>query len=137
VRLAVFDTNVIISAGIKPGGAPAHLLMGWLFEGQVQAVTSPAIIKEYRQVARRSKFTRYGFPPLWLEFLIEESLQLPDPTIDWPMSLPDLADLPFLALAQVSGAWLITGNIKHFPEEIRQGVNVVTPTEYLNHLQPR
>ncbi|WP_047496937.1 putative toxin-antitoxin system toxin component, PIN family [Terriglobus sp. TAA 43] len=137
MRLAVFDTNVIISAGIKPGGAPAHLIMDWAFEGQVQAVTSPAIVKEYRQVARRAKFARYGFPPLWLEFLIEESLQLADATENWPTSLPDLADLPFLALAHISGAWLITGNVRHFPERGRQGVNVLTPTEYLNHLRPR
>jgi putative PIN family toxin of toxin-antitoxin system len=78
MRLVVLDTNVIVSAAIKPGSAPAILVMDWVLEGQVQAVTSPWIVDEYREVARRAKFRRYGFPPLWLEFLIEESLRLPD-----------------------------------------------------------
>jgi len=41
VRLAVLDTNVIVSAGIRPGGAPATLVMDWVLEGQIQVVTSP------------------------------------------------------------------------------------------------
>jgi putative PIN family toxin of toxin-antitoxin system len=137
VRLAVFDTNVIVSAGIQPGGAPAQLIMDWVFEGLVQAVTSPYIVKEYRLVVRRPKFARYGFPPQWLEFLIEESLQLPDTTAHWVPNAPDAADLPFLGLAHISGAWLITGNTKHFSLEICRDVTVVTPAAYLQHLQER
>lgn len=30
MRLAVLDTNVIVSAGIKPGSAPATLIMDWV-----------------------------------------------------------------------------------------------------------
>jgi len=108
--------------------------MDWVLEGLVQAVTSPVIVDEYRQVASRPKFARYGFPPLWLEYLIEESLRLPDPADSWAMQGPDATDLPFLSLANLSGAWLITGNLKHFPVEIRSGVQVLTPTEYLEHL---
>ena len=51
MRLAVLDTNVIVSAGIKPEGAPAKLIMDWVLEGQVQVVTSPLIAQEYREVA--------------------------------------------------------------------------------------
>ncbi len=134
MRLAVFDTNVIVSAGIQPGGAPAQLIMEWVFEGLIQAVTSPSIVEEYRLVVRRPKFARYGFPPQWLEFLIEESLQLPNAAANWAPHAPDAADLPFLGLAHVSGAWLVTGNTKHFPVDIRRDVKVVTPTIYLKHL---
>ena len=88
MRLVVLDTNVIVSAGIKPGSAPATLLMDWVLDGQIQVVTSPWIVEEYREVARRAKFRRYGFPPHWLEFLIDESLRLPDPA-DWPLRGPD------------------------------------------------
>src|SRR5258707_9675271 len=133
MRLIVVDTNVIVSAGIKPGSAPANLVMDWVLEGQIQAVTSPGIVEEYRQVARRTKFRRYGFPPLWLEFLIEESLHLPDPT-PWVERGPDPKDMPFLALAHVAGAWLVTGNLKHFPETARKGVRGLSPAEYLAHL---
>jgi hypothetical protein len=40
----------------------------------------------------------------------------------------------FLALAHASGAWMVTGNLKHFPEKARRGVTVVSPAEYLNRL---
>lgn len=138
MRLIVLDTNVIVSAGIHPPGnaprgAPAKLVMDWVLEGEVQLVTSPWVVAEYREVVRRPKFRRYGFPPLWLEFLIEESLRLPDPAA-WPHPAPDRKDLPFLALAHAAGAWLVTGNLKHFPELARASVVVLSPAEYLAHL---
>jgi putative PIN family toxin of toxin-antitoxin system len=135
MRLAVLDTNIIVSAAIKPGTAPAKLVMDWVLEGQIQVVTSPWVVGEYREVVRRAKFRRYGFPPHWLEFLIEESLRLPDPA-PWPRQGPDPRDLPFLALAHVAGAWLVTGNLNHFPTSVRIGVTVVSPAEYLARLDP-
>src|SRR5450759_435891 len=30
--------------------------------------------------------------------------------------------------------WLITGNLKHFPEPIRDGVTVVSPADFLIHV---
>jgi putative PIN family toxin of toxin-antitoxin system len=136
MRLIVLDTNVIISAGIKPGSPPADLVMNWVLEGRVQVVTSPFILHEYREVARRAKFRRYGFPPLWLEWIIEESLYLPDADIEsHPGSnLPDSKDKPFLALAHDAGAWLVTGNLKHFPRLERKNVTVLSPADYLMHL---
>jgi uncharacterized protein len=133
VRLVVLDTNIIVSAGIKPEGAPAKLVMDWVLEGQVQVVTSPLIIEEYRAIVERPKFHRFGFPPLWLEFLIEESMRLPDP-VKWPHRGPDPKDTPFLALAHDAGAWLVTGNLRHFPEKLREGVTVLSPADYLAHL---
>jgi uncharacterized protein len=133
MRLVVLDTNIIVSAGIKPGSAPAKLVMDWVLEGQIQVATSPWVVSEYREVVRRPKFHRYGFPPHWLEFLIEESLRLPDPAT-WAKRGPDPKDMPFLALAHVAGAWLVTGNLKHFPETVRNGVTVLSPSEYLTHL---
>ncbi len=81
-----------------------------------------------------AKFSRCGFPPAWVESPIEGSLRLPDPDA-WPRRLPDLQipgpkDAPRLALAHAAGAWLVTGNLKHFPENARFGVIVVAPAEY-------
>jgi putative PIN family toxin of toxin-antitoxin system len=136
VRLVVLDTNVIVSAGIEPKSAPAKLVMDWALDGQVQTVTSPWIVDEYRDVVRRAKFRRYGFPPIWLDFLIEESLQLSDPAA-WPLDSPDPKDMPFLALARESGAWLVTGNLRHFPRAIRNEVVVLSPANYLEYLEKR
>jgi len=134
MRLAVLDTNVLVSAGLKLDSVPYRLVMGGVLAGQVQAVACAAIIREYREVLWRPKFTRHGFPPDWIEGLIEMSLQLPDPA-QWPLALPDAADSVFLALAHASGAWLVTGNLKHFPKSARRGVTVISPAEYLADLE--
>ena len=53
----------------------------------------------------------------------------------WPHAGPDPKDIPFLALAHSAGAWLVTGNLRHFPEHTRGGVAVLSPTDYLAHLE--
>jgi putative PIN family toxin of toxin-antitoxin system len=134
MRLVVLDTNVIVSAGINARGAPAAIVMDGVLEGRVQVVTSPAVAGEYVEVMRRAKFLSYRFPPPWLEFLIDESLALPEPP-PWPLACPDPGDAPFLALAASAGAWLVTGNLKHFPKASRGEVTVVSPADYLAHLR--
>jgi predicted nucleic acid-binding protein len=134
MRLAVLDTNVIVSAGLKLDSVPYRLVMGWVLAGQVQAVTCASVIREYREVLWRPKFTRHGFPPDWIEGLIEMSMQLSDPAA-WPLELPDAADSVFLGLAHSAGAWLVTGNLKHFPKSARRGVTVISPADYLADLE--
>lgn len=134
MRLAVLDANVLVSAGIKEGGGPARLVMDWVLEGKVQLVTCPRVIRECREVMGREKFRRHLFPPAWLDFVVEESLLLPDPG-PWPHVLPDPKDGPFLGLAHSAGAWLVAGNLKHFPESARAGVTVLSPAAYLAWLE--
>jgi len=133
MKLAVLDTNVLISAGITPGGVPAKLIFDWVLTEHIQVVTSPAVLAEYREVVQRPRFRKYGFPPIWLETLIAESLWLQDPE-PWTKPCPDPSDVSFLALAHAAGAWLVTGNLKHFPETVRNGVRVLSPADYLAHL---
>ena len=134
MRLVVLDTNVIVSAGINRRGAPAAILLDGVLEGRIQVVTSPHVAREYVEVLRRAKFLRYGFPPPWLEFLLDESLALDDPP-PWPRPCPDPGDAPFLALSALAGAWLVTGTLKHFPRASRGPVTVVSPSDYLTHLR--
>jgi putative PIN family toxin of toxin-antitoxin system len=133
MRLVVLDTNVIVSAGISSAGPPAKIVANLVLGGKIHIVTSPKVAAEYREVVRRARFHHYGFPPLWLEYLIEESMRLPDPE-SWPYLCPDPKDTLFIALAHAAGAWLVTGNLKHFPEAVRNGVTVVSPAYYLAHL---
>jgi putative PIN family toxin of toxin-antitoxin system len=135
MRLIVLDTNVLVSARINSAGIPSRIV-NLVLDGQIQIVTSPCVAAEYREVTSRAKFHPYGFPPIWLETLIRTSLSLPDPE-SFPSACPDPKDAPFLSLAHAAGAWLVTGNIRHFPENIRHGVVVVTPNEYLTRLSSR
>jgi len=134
MRLVVIDTNVVVSAGINPTGAPARLILECILGGQAGAAICPWIAAEYRGVASRQKLVRYGFPPRWLEHLIATSFELPDPP-EWPLSIPDPKDAPFLALAHALGAWLVNENLRYFPEAARGGVVVVSPGEYLDRLE--
>jgi uncharacterized protein len=136
MRLIVLDTNVIVSAGIKPNSPPHRLIHSFVLEDRVRIVLCPSIVAEYREVLTRTKFAQYGFPPEWLEMLIADGLGLPEPQA-WPHPLPDPDDGCFLALAKISGAWLITGNGKHYPPSARHGVTVKSPVEYLAFLEPR
>ena len=115
MRLAVLDTNVIVSAGLKIDSAPYRLVMDWVLQNKVHLVVSPVIVSEYRDVLHRPKFTRHAFPPNWLEELIDMSLQMSD-SPGWPHPLPDTKDKPLLALAHAAGAWLVTGNMQAFPQ---------------------
>ena len=104
----MLDTNVIVAAGIRTDGVPAKLMRNWVLARRLQIVCSPFVSTEYREVTRREKFRRYEFPPLWLEFVIEESLFLAEPA-PWPIVSPGAKDAPFLALAKRSGGlgWLL------------------------------
>lgn len=133
MRLIVLDTNVVVSAAIKPVSIPHTIIHSFVLENKVQLVLSTEVIAEYREVCTRSKFARYDFPPEWLEVMIDGGLLLSD-LRPWPISLPDRDDGKFLALAKASGAWQITGNAKHYPVEARDGVTVCTPQDYLAHL---
>ena len=130
MRLIVIDTNVIVSAGIKPKGFPARIIQNVIQEANIQIAVSASIVAEYRRVSQYSKFAQYDFPPEWLEFLLEGALRFADGA-SWPHPLPDPDDACFLSLAEVTGAWLITGNLKHHPAESRGGVIVRTPAEYV------
>lgn len=129
----VLDTNVIVSAGLKRNSIPHRLIEGWVLNGRVNVITSLPVIHEYLDVLGRSKFASLGFPPEWLDDLIGRSILFPNPH-PWPHSLPDVTDEPFLALAHSANAWLITGNLKHFPKSSRNGVKVLLPDEYLAFL---
>ena len=52
------------------------------------------------------------------------------------MSLPDIKDLPFYDLgleASKKGAYLVTGNIKHFPSD----TFIVTPRQFIEMLNEK
>ena len=66
--------------------------------------------------------------------LIQDSLQLPDPPA-WPLALPDLDDAVFLALAEMAGAVLVTGNTADYPRDRCARVVVMNPANYLRALE--
>jgi predicted nucleic acid-binding protein len=129
-RSVVLDTNLLVSAGIHLDGPPGLIVQAILMR-EVAFFTCPGIVAEYWDVLTRKKFARLEFPPQWFQPLLDEAHQQAADPAPWPLARPDPDDLVFLALANRTGAVLVTGNLADFPETIRAGVQVLGPREYL------
>jgi putative PIN family toxin of toxin-antitoxin system len=132
--LVVLDTNVIVSAGIKPTGPPARIVDAAL-SGAIVPVVCPVIAAEYMEVVNRPRFKRWTFPPRWLNALIAGAHHVDQDLAPWPSVGPDPDDLVFLSLAHRTGAVLVSGNLADVPPGIRHGVEVMSSAAYIQHLE--
>lgn len=123
------DTNVLVSSLLNSFGAPGRVL-DLVLSGELNAAHDDRVLGEYREVLCREKFS---FSPRDVEglmdFLEAEGIKVNPPVLG--AELPDVNDSPFLEVAHAAGAVLITGNLKHYPEKERQGVEVLDPATYL------
>lgn len=133
--LAVLDTNVVVSATLKPHSLPAAIVSA--ATAQVFALClSDAIRDEYQRVLTRGKF---GFPPaLVSRFLadLEATARRVTPTERLAITR-DPEDNKFLECAvEANASHLVTGNTRHFPHQFRT-IRVVTPREFFALLLER
>ena len=92
---------------------------------------------EYAQVLKRPKFS---FRPEHIEALLDQVKAAGAIVASDPLSvrLPDEEDETFLEVALAGRAHcLVTGNLKHFPAAARQGMQVLTPAEFLDFYRQR
>ena len=128
----VLDTNVLVSAVLSPYGPPARIL-DLILLGKLTPLYDDRILYEYRQVLQRARF---GFEPQAVEALLQYVELVGTKVVASPLgeykAVADPEDLMFLEVALAGQAEaLITGNIRHFPSAIRQGVRVVEPATFL------
>lgn len=130
---AVIDTNVLVSALLSNHSNAATVqLIGKLLEGEIVPVYSGEIMREYREVLNRKKFK---FEPDMVAYIlsaVEKYGILAEPSATG-MILPDMKDLPFYEVVMEKrneDAYLVTGNLKHFPVE----PFIVTPRQMLDIL---
>ena len=127
---AVIDTNVLVSALLRWDSVPGAVLEQALV-GSIVPLLSDEIMTEYEEVLRRKKFpfkeediqaVTDGIRMRGV-FLVPEKMK---------ENLPDPKDVIFYAVTmEASDAYLVTGNIKHFPLK----PYVVTPREMLTILE--
>lgn len=117
---AVIDTNVLVSALLsRQQDSATVLVIERLIKGDIIPVFSREIMNEYREVLSRKKFK---FAPEVIKYLlsaVEKFGVLVEPT-PTGVILPDMKDLPFYEVVMVKrndDAYLVTGNLKHFPNE--------------------
>lgn len=129
----VLDTNVLVSAVLNERGPPGQLL-DLVLNGELQAISEPRVVAEYRDVLARPKLNLHrGHVEALLEVLESVSLQVAAPP--WPARLPDPDDEVFIATAAFAQAILVTGNIKHFPTSVRRGTAMMTPRDLWDRLR--
>ena len=123
----VFDTNIIVSALLSKEGNPAKIYRMFL-TGALMLIYCPQILEEYQDVLYRpnlripradadivmSAISQYG-KEVWI---IPPSVGI----------MPDEDDRVFYDTAKSTGAYLITGNTKHYPSE----PFILTPTDFLD-----
>ena len=130
---AVIDTNVLVSALLSShDDAATVLVIGKLLSGEVIPLFSDDILKEYNEVLRRTKFHFSEETICILLQTIEKYGERVVPTSTGEL-LPDIKDLPFYEVVlekQEDNAYLVTGNMKHFPAR----PFIVTAKEFLDIL---
>ena len=114
--IAVIDTNILVSALYKPAGN-ASILISRVISGQIKVCYDHRIIAEYREVLTRPRF---GFSPAQVELLRDAIIDGGISVVPEPLNsavLSDEDDRPFYEAAKYCLAPLVTGNLRHFPND--------------------
>lgn len=130
----VIDTNVLISAAIKPAGLQRTVLL--------LAITKPArlyisrpILEEYSEVLSRPELRiRKGLRQQLLQLIKNHCYTVAPTRLLEVTSDPD--DNRFLECADTARAdYLVTGNQRHFPRFWKKA-KVITPREFISLVAP-
>ena len=129
---AVIDTNVLVSALLKWDSVPGNVLQ-FTITGVVTPVLNEDILREYREVLLRKKL---HFPESIVDAILDnlaaQAVFINEEKLD--VNLPDPKDVVFYEVVmeerKKQDAFLVTGNLKHFPVERF----IVTPRQFLDIL---
>jgi putative PIN family toxin of toxin-antitoxin system len=123
----VLDTNVLVSALLANG--PPSAIVDLIANGKLIPFYNDLIISEYWDVLKRPKFNFHSFQVFRLiDDIVKSGIvaEIHEPS-DMPMIDED--DRKFYDVAKAALAFLISGNIRHFPPE----PFIVTPVGFLRH----
>jgi len=124
----VIDTNVLVSWFLSPAGNPARVV-GLAVSGALVPCYDQRMLAAYREVLARPRF---GIDPqavnLTLLALRNRGLDVAAAPVGG--ALVDESDRPFIEVAGTVGAWLVTGNMRHFEGRPM----AVTPADFLRIL---
>jgi putative PIN family toxin of toxin-antitoxin system len=131
---AVLDTNVVVS-GIFFGGVPRSVLELWS-DAKFELCLSPSIFDEYVRTCERLSGSRLGLEYLeTLATLIGHGTLVPN-TESVPITA-DADDDKFMACARQVGAVVVSGDQHLLAVDGWEGVEVLTPRDFLTRLSAR
>ena len=133
LRLVV-DTNILVSAALKPDGLQRTVLLLAIVK-PARLYVSNAILIEYREVLLRPEFQiRKGLRQQLLD-MIGKRAHLVNPVRAIQVA-SDPQDDKFIECADAARAdYLVTGNVRHFPK-FWKNTKVVTSPELLSLVAP-
>jgi putative PIN family toxin of toxin-antitoxin system len=133
LRLVV-DTNIVVSAALKPDGLQRTVLLLSLTR-PARLYVSDAILTEYREVLSRPEFQiRKGLRRHLLD-LIGRRAHLVNSVRTFQVT-NDPDDSMFIDCADAARAdYLVSGNVRHFPR-FWKNTKVVTSREFLGLVAP-
>lgn len=114
---AVFDTNVLVSAMITHNSDSATVkVLEQVVRGHIVPLFNDEILLEYQEVLHRDKFNLREDDILnMLDLLVDNGCWAGRRTTD--VSFTDADDIVFFEVSMSKeGAFLVTGNTKHFPK---------------------
>lgn len=130
----VLDTNIVVSAALKPEGLQRTVLLLALTEPARLYISTP-IFQEYRAVVARPELhIRKGLQQRFLR-LIEKDSHFVEPARRLEVTT-DPHDNIFVECADAARAdFLVTGNIRHFPRYWKR-TKIITSRELLSVVAP-
>ena len=130
----VLDTNIIVSAVLKPDGLQRTVLL-LAMTRPARLYVSPPVFSEYRLVLSRREFNiRRGLRQQFLKRLEDDSHWVSSSIRLQVTKDPD--DNIFMECADAARAdYLVTGNLRHFPRFWKQ-TKVVTSREFAEMIAP-
>lgn len=133
LRLVV-DTNIVVSAALRPGGLQRTVLL-LAITRPARLYVSPAIFAEYEDVLSRPELQiRKGLRQQLLKLIAKRSHSVNPPRQLQLTRDPD--DNMFLECADAARAdYLVTGNARHFPRFWKR-TKVITSREFLSLVAP-
>lgn len=126
----VLDTNVLVSGLLSPFGPPGEIVR-MVSSGQITLGLDARILSEYADVLLRPRFAfDDDAVGALLDYVVFRGTMAAASPL--PDRLPDPDDEPFLEVAcACEAAFLVTGNLSHYPAALRQGVSIVSPAAFI------
>lgn len=130
----VIDTNVVVSAALKPEGMQRTVVLLAMTK-PARWYVSEAIVAEYAAVLARPELKIRKGLRLQLRQLIENHTRVVTPSRIRQVT-SDPADNMFVECADAARAdYLITGNQRHFPT-FWKNTKIITSSEFLSIIAP-
>lgn len=132
----VLDTNVVLSALVRPGGTCGKLRLAWQSQRFVPLASRPTAAELIRVLAYpKFKLTPGEQHDLLADYLPwAETVRIPSPPPRTP-ACRDPHDLPFLQLALTAKAdALVTGDADLRVLAPVRGIDIITPREAIERL---